>query len=105
MDCYKKIAGVFDLFGINKDVGAARFPHLFLYGVFAKKTTRKVCIVRIILVTLQSNRNVVSATKVTLIIHHLKHIKVMNKTVKKILQVISYIISLLLGAAGGSMIS
>jgi len=29
----------------------------------------------------------------------------MNKTVKKILQVISYIISLLLGAAGGSMIS
>ena len=41
--------------------------------------------------------------KITLIIHHLKHIKVMNKTVKKILQVISYIISLLLGAAGGSM--
>ncbi len=29
----------------------------------------------------------------------------MNKTFKKILQVISYIISLLLGAAGGSMIS
>ena len=29
----------------------------------------------------------------------------MNKTVKKILQVISYIISLLLGAADGSMIS
>jgi|P1105metagenome_2_1110788.scaffolds.fasta_scaffold32784_2 hypothetical protein len=29
----------------------------------------------------------------------------MNKTVKKILQVISYIISLLLGAAGGSMIN
>ena len=30
--------------------------------------------------------------------------KVMNKTVKTILQVISYIISILLGAAGGSMI-
>ena len=29
----------------------------------------------------------------------------MNKTFKKILQVLSYIISLLLGAAGGSMIS
>lgn len=29
----------------------------------------------------------------------------MNKTVKKVLQVISYIISILLGAAGGSMIS
>ena len=29
----------------------------------------------------------------------------MNKTVKKILQVISYIISLLLGAAGGSMLN
>ena len=29
----------------------------------------------------------------------------MNKTVKKILQVISYIISLLLGAAGGTMLS
>ena len=28
----------------------------------------------------------------------------MNKTFKKVLQVISYIISLLLGAAGGSMI-
>ena len=28
----------------------------------------------------------------------------MNKTVKTVLQVISYIISLLLGAAGGSMI-
>jgi hypothetical protein len=41
--------------------------------------------------------------KITLVIHHLKHQKVMNKTVKKILQVISYIISILLGAAGGSM--
>ena len=29
----------------------------------------------------------------------------MNKTFKKVLQVISYIISILLGAAGGSMIS
>ena len=29
----------------------------------------------------------------------------MNKTVKKILQVISYIVSLLLGAAGGTMLS
>ena len=29
----------------------------------------------------------------------------MNKTVKTILQVISYIISLLLGAAGGTMLS
>ena len=29
----------------------------------------------------------------------------MNKTFKKILQVLSYIISLLLGAAGGSMIN
>ena len=29
----------------------------------------------------------------------------MNKTVKTILQVISYIISLLLGAAGGSMLN
>ena len=28
----------------------------------------------------------------------------MNKTFKKVLQVISYIISLLLGAAGGSML-
>ena len=28
----------------------------------------------------------------------------MNKTFKKVLQVISYIISILLGAAGGSMI-
>ena len=29
----------------------------------------------------------------------------MNKTFKKVLQVISYIISLLLGAVGGSMMS
>jgi hypothetical protein len=29
----------------------------------------------------------------------------MNKTVKKVLQVISYIISILLGAAGGTMLN
>ena len=46
----------------------------------------------------------VSATKITLIIHHLKHQKIMNKTVKTILQVISYIITLILGAAGGTMV-
>ena len=41
---------------------------------------------------------------VTLIIHHLKHQKIMNKTVKMILQAISYVITLLLGAAGGTMV-
>jgi hypothetical protein len=45
---------------------------------------------------------VVSTTKITLIIHHLKHRKIMNKTVKTILQVISYIITLLLGGAAGA---
>ena len=39
----------------------------------------------------------------TLIIHHLKHQSIMNKTIKKILQVLSYIVTLLLGGAGASM--
>jgi hypothetical protein len=43
-------------------------------------------------------------TELTLFIHHLKHTKVMNKTVKIILQAISYIITLILGAAGGATV-
>ena len=40
--------------------------------------------------------------KVTLVIHHLKHQNVMNKTVRTVLQAISYILTLILGAAGGA---
>ncbi|WP_028903711.1 MULTISPECIES: hypothetical protein [unclassified Prevotella] len=33
-----------------------------------------------------------------------KHIKIMNKTTKTILQILSYVITLLLGGAGGAAI-
>ena len=39
---------------------------------------------------------------ITLVIHHLKHQNVMNKTVRTVLQAISYILTLILGAAGGA---
>ena len=69
-----------------------------------EKRSQNVWWFQLIFLPLQGRREVVSATKVTLIIHHLKH-KIMNKTFKTILQVISYIISLLLGAAGGAMMN
>jgi len=43
------------------------------------------------------------STQLTLFIHHLKHTEVMNKTWKTILQVISYVITLLLGGAAGNV--
>jgi len=39
-------------------------------------------------------------TQLTRFIHHLKTQRIMNKTVKTILQVLSYIIAAILGAAG-----
>jgi len=41
-------------------------------------------------------------TQLTLLINNFKTHKIMNKTVKTILQIASYIISALLGAYGGS---
>ena len=41
--------------------------------------------------------------QLTRFIHHLKHTKVMNKKWKTILQVISYVITLLLGGAAGNV--
>ena len=43
------------------------------------------------------------STRLTRFIHHLKHTEVMNKTWKTILQVISYVITLLLGGAAGNV--
>ena len=42
--------------------------------------------------------------RLTQFIHHQKHKKVMNKKWKTILQVISYIITLLLGGAAGNVV-
>ena len=53
---------------------------------------------------IKTESNTMKHTELTLFIHHLKHTKVMNKTVKIILQAISYIITLILGAAGGATV-
>ena len=42
--------------------------------------------------------------RLTRFIHHQKHTEVMNKKWKTILQVISYIITLLLGGAAGNVV-
>ena len=65
--------------------------HIFIYRAYSLKKQREKFVYL-------GNFLYLCRVKITQIIHHLKHIKVMNKTVKKILQVISYIISLLLGA-------
>ena len=65
-----------------------------------QKTTRNVWLSQDFFVPLYLCRR----AQLTLFIHHQKHTKVMNKKWKTILQVISYIITLLLGGAAGNVV-
>ena len=92
---------VFDLKGINKDVEASRFPHLFLCGKVAKNLAQYLVISGFFCIFAMYKKGGSGHEKKPNN-SPFKTCKIMNKTVRKILQAISYLITLLLGAAGGS---
>ena len=49
--------------------------------------------------------NALTLTQLTLFINNLKTHDTMNKTVRKVLQILGYIIAVLLGAGGGTLMN